>query len=317
MPFVPNTPEAHAAILSPAPPTVCRGVSNNGRQCKRTLVRSSAGDPESGVITIVGKQQAYFCALHQAQANDVVLRHTASFARRRALVGRGSMDTLIEQVELLVGGDDGGHAIKTTVVSTTKKVPRDKDPFKLVLGEHDEYDEEEVGGAATPLPPSPPSGQRPAGKKKKKRPSLLRRLFFGCCLGSDDDPEDEKNWSARRREAELRSAAAAVVDETFPKQPARARKAENKAVAFKSVPPTPPLPMMYLPKQPVSVIVKDAPVPAAKAPKTKTMAVGMGLSPATPMGDDAEDVPEIDVQSLTKEQQQRWFPFSFPWLLHD
>lgn len=309
MPFVPNTPESHAAILSPAPPTVCRGVSNDGKPCKRTLVRSSSGDPESGVITIVGKQQAYFCARHQDQAKEVVLRHTASFARRRALVGRGSMDTLIEQVELLVGGgDSGGQTIQTTVVSTTKKVPREKDPFKPVLKD---YDEEEVGGAATPRPPSPPSG-RP--KPKKKQPSLLKRLFFGCCMGSDDDPEDEKNWSARRREAELRSAAAAVVDETFPTPPARAKKADNKAVAFKSVPPTPPLPMMYLPKHPASAIVKNAPVPATKASK----AVGMGLSPATPMADDdVEDVPEIDVKSLTKEQQHREFPSVFTLDPHD
>lgn len=305
MPFIPNTPESHHAIISPRSPTHCRGVSNDGKECKQTLVCAPSGEPQSGIIAIVGKRKAYFCARHQDQAKDVALRHTASFARKRALVGRGSMDTLIEQVELLVGGDGGGQTIQTTVVSTTKKVPREEDPFKPALGG---YDDEEVGGASTPQPPSPPGGRQK--KKKKKKQSFLKRLFLGCCLASDDDSEDEKNWSARRRESELRSAAAAVVDETFSKQPARAKKAENKAAAFKSVPPTPPLPMMHLPKQPASAIVKNAPVPTAKT--SEAAAVGMGPSPATPMSDvDVEDVLQYDVKSLTKEQQHCKVPLGF------
>ncbi|CCX09275.1 Similar to hypothetical protein [Tuber melanosporum Mel28]; acc. no. XP_002838708 [Pyronema omphalodes CBS 100304] len=57
MPFIPNTPEAHAAILSQPTPSICAGVSNDGRQCKRELVRSASGQPSNGVITVIGKPQ--------------------------------------------------------------------------------------------------------------------------------------------------------------------------------------------------------------------------------------------------------------------
>jgi hypothetical protein len=303
MPFVPNTPESHAAILSPPTPETCCGVSNDGKPCKRTLVRNSAGQPQSGVITIVGKSQAYFCGRHQEQAKTVVLRHTASFARRRALVGRGSLDTLIEQVEVLVGGENKGDStVKTTIVSTTQKVrPHENDPFKP---KPEDYDEEEATGF--PAPPSPPGAQH--GGKQKKRVGFLKRLLMGCCgCSSDDDPEDEKNWSPARKAAELRSAAAKVVDETFPRPHTAEKKKQGKTVAFQSTAPTPPLPMMYPPKTPQSAITK----PAASA-----MRPAMGLSPAsavTPQSsdDDVEAVvPPMDVSSLPKAQQDRNPPYS-------
>jgi hypothetical protein len=218
------------------------------------------------------------------------------------------MDTLIEQVELLVG-ENGAPTISTTVVSTTRKVPREKDPFKPVLGDYDE-EEDSFATYYPPKPPSPPSGSRM--KEKKKRPGFFTRLLLGCCcMVEEDDPEDEKNWSARRREAELRSAAAAVVDDNFPKQPMRARKkaGSNAHVAFKSVPPTPPLPMMYPPKKPQSAMVKYGPVPTAARPSKATV-VGMGLSPATPqtIDSDMEEVAALDTSTLSKQQQARKSP---------
>ncbi|KAA8910914.1 meiotically up-regulated gene 113-domain-containing protein [Sphaerosporella brunnea] len=280
MPFIPNTPEAHAAILSPSSPDVCRGISNDGKQCKR--VRN-----QSGVITTVGKEQAWFCARHQDQAKEIVLRHTASFAHRRALAGRGSLDTLIEQVELLVAGNP---SVKTTVVSTTQKVGPEKDPFV----QQQAAEEAEPPPTGTPAPPSPPGSHHAGGNKKQG--GLLRRLLM-CCFGSSDDEleEDlEKNWDPKRREAELRSAAAQVV---APQQAAAApMKKPAKTVAFQSVAPTPPLPMMYPPKQPQSAITKPA----------KSAVAAVGLSPATPQSSDDEVeelVPPVDVSKLTKEQQ--------------
>jgi hypothetical protein len=312
MPFIPNTPEAHAALVNPSAPAVCRGVTNDGKPCKRELVRNTSGQPQSGIITIINKQQAYFCNKHQDQAQDVVLRHTTSFARRRALVGRGSMDTLIEQVEMLVGGDGkDAQTVSTTVVSTTRKVPRDKDPFRPLPAEEDE--EDSVGG--TPKPPSPPNGYAQKPQRQKKRPGFIKRLLMGCCCVADDDPDDEKNWSEKRREAELRSAAAAVVDGASPIQWSQARKTnggKNAHVAFKSAPPTPPLPLMHPQrKAPASAMVKSSPVPKVYRIPKSTVAGGMGPSPVTPQSrtgeDDIEDytAPPIDTQNLTKEQKKR------------
>lgn len=352
MPFVPNTPEAHAALLDPAaPPTVCRGISNDGNPCKRTLVPCTTKNdpasgrqqqqPQSGVIAIVNKQQAYFCARHQDQARDIVLRHTASFARRRALVGRGSMDTLIEQVELLVAV--GG--------STARRAPRPLRPFRPAPANDDEDgDGDGPKALAQPKPPSLPTaarrhqehkkeegGNRNENKgenenenrganetrqrqRQKKRPGLWKRLLLGCCCvaaaDDPDDPGDERHLSARRREAELRAAAAAVLADAdgLPRQPMRARReakaASHAHVAFQSVPPTPPLPGMSPPaKQPApqSTLVAHAPAPTHPRPSKTAGAATAGLSPTTPASlaesDVEEEVPALDVGSLAKPQQ--------------
>ncbi|KAI5819971.1 meiotically up-regulated gene 113-domain-containing protein, partial [Pyronema omphalodes] len=294
MPFIPNTPEAHAAILSQPTPSICAGVSNDGKQCKRELVRSASGQPSNGVITVIGKTSAYFCNRHQDQAKDVVLRHTASFARSRALVGRGSMDTLIEKVELLVGGEGNNTpTVKTTVVSTTKKVSRQDDPFKSAPKEDDEEEEEE-STYSPPKPPSPPPG---GFRKDPPRRGFLARLLLSCCCFGGSDPEDEKHWSDKRREAELRQAAAGVVvEENFPHQPGRQKKKPDAHVDFNSVPPTPPLPMMFPPKTPTSAIAK----PTSWTQPTNAA----GLSPATPGSDDDdyEEINPVDPASLNKEQ---------------
>jgi hypothetical protein len=308
MPFVPNTPEAHAALLDQSSPTVCRGVSNDGKPCKRTLVRDNVGQPQSGIITIVGKYKAFFCNKHQDQAKDVVLRHTTSFARGRALVGRGSLDTLVEQVELLVGDQEGGSTVSTTVVSTTRKVPRAKDPFKPVLEDYGE--EEDSSATASPKPPSPPNGRRQA--RPRKRPGFFERLLLSCCCMVEEDPDNEKHWSQARREAELRSAAAAVVDD-YPEKPALAVRRKGKKdvhVAFNSVPPTPPLPMMYPPRKHQGAMVKttatSVPVPARPS---KATAAAMGMSPATPATSVTTALEEIvnplEISKLSKQQQQR------------
>lgn len=308
MPYIPNTPESHTAVLTPLTPTVCRGVSNDGKPCKKELTRNAtSGQPQSGILAIVGKDQAYFCSRHQDQAQDVVLRHTASFARRRALVGRGSLDTLIEQVELLVG-DSSGPTLSTTVVSTTRPVAAGNDPF------YRPPVEDETQHPA-PKPPSPPTGhQQQHNRPPRKRRGLLARLILGCCCGPErEDPDDEKNWSDRRREAELRSAAAAVVDENFPKTPMRARKNRpaDAHVAFNSVPPTPPLPMMYPPQKPASAMARTS----------RATVAGHGLSPTTPatVDEDAiseesddDDVPAIDMSKLTSDQRRRTPPLSPP-----
>src|SRR5690554_6202955 len=180
MPFIPNTPEAHTAILSPATPQQCRGLSNDGKPCRRTLTRTPAGLPTSGILTVVNKSEAFFCAKHQEQAKDIVLRHTASFSRRRALVGRGSLDTLIEQVEVLVDGGAGGRTVRKKVLGTATKVPPPKDPFQRIA--------EEEG---SPKPPTPPMGMfRKKPARPAKRRGFLSRLILGCCCGGgDSEPE--------------------------------------------------------------------------------------------------------------------------------
>jgi hypothetical protein len=142
------------------------------------------------------------------------------------------MDTFIEQVELLVS-TPGGTTTKTNLTAKTKRYGGE-DPFKAA---------EKHSGAFAPEagPPSPPAGYRRKQKQQRKKPSLLRRLFCCCVSGDSEYSLHEK----KQTEAELRAAAAAVVEDTVAR-PARAHKNKRESrVLFETTPPTPPLPMMY------------------------------------------------------------------------
>lgn len=237
MPFIPNTPESLSTIISAAgaPPSSCCGVTNTGRPCNRVLKQSPSGAPTSGIIAVIADQQVFFCETHKDQASNVALRHTASFARRRELVGRGSMDTFIEQVELLVG-TPGGTTTKTKLTAKTKRY-NGEDPFKVAEKYPDTF-------AAEAGPPSPPAGyKRKQKQQSRKKPSLLRRLFC-CCVSSGD--EEYNLHGKKQTEAELRAAAAAVVEGSVAR-PARIHSKDKREsrVLFETTPPTPPLPMMY------------------------------------------------------------------------
>ena len=274
MPFVPNTPESLSTLLSRAdsksPSTTCCGVSNTGKPCRSELTPSKTGRPATGIIAVFNGQRVFFCEKHKDQSQSVVLRHTASFARKRELLGRGSMDTLIEQVELLVaGGKPGDVTTATTVVSKTKRVSPENDPFtappKYLAG-----------------PPSPPTSYQREKRKQqqqKKKPSFWSKLC--CCI--PEEPEEDGYPRMRKEEAELRAAAAAVVENSTPTRPRRtARPGKSEAhVGFETAPPTPPLPMMYPDRKVVhSALVNNG--SRNTRPRPGTTVAGRGMTPVTP-----------------------------------
>lgn len=271
MPFIPNTPESLSTILSATslPPATCCGVTNTGRPCTRVLKSAPSGAPTSGIIAIVASQRVFFCETHKDQATNVVLRHTASFARRREAVGRGSMDTFIEQVELLVG-TPGGTTTTTRLTAKTKRHDGgggNVDPFS-----HPEKYQD--APAAEASPPSPPTGyKRRQKQQRRKKPSLLRRLL--CCMSSSGDEEDYSLSGKKQAEAELRVAAAAVVEGNIVK-PARTHRKDNREshVLFETTPPTPPLPMMYPNRKPAASAV-------AQRPNTYGAMAAQGATPAS------------------------------------
>ncbi|TGZ84431.1 DUF1766-domain-containing protein [Ascodesmis nigricans] len=319
MPFVPATPEAHISLTTTSSHT-CAGVTNLGTQCNRSLPanHSPSNPPATGVITTIGNRSLYFCPKHQDQASNIVLRHTASFAHRRALVGRGSLDTLIEQVEVLVGpevtpgGGRHGNTVRTKVTSETKKVGRADDPFAL----HHKEDDDDMGldGTQQQRPPTPPIRYDHPTKPRKKK-NLLLRILLGCCCSclssssdSDDDAnarkhQNEKNWSERTREAELRQAAAGVVGNSY-NQTAPGKKADGKkkTVRMETVPPAPTMPMM-VPKGP-----DDLKGVLKKGDGKGKRAQPVGQTPVTVLSDEEEEseseTDKIDTSKLTKEEQR-------------
>ncbi|CUS11392.1 unnamed protein product [Tuber aestivum] len=234
MPFVPNTPESLSALLSRAdsenPSTTCCGVSNTGKSCRRKLTPSKSGQPTSGIIAVFSGQKVFFCEQHKDQSQNIALRHTASFARRRELLGRGSMDTLIEQVELLVASGKPGEATTTTTVaSRTKKVGPGGDPF---------VHPPKFAGV-----PRPPTSHRREERTQKKQ-SFWSKL---CCW-VHEDPREDSYPGARKEEAGLHEAAAGIVGNDSSEKRGKTHrrgKSDTRVVDFEPTPPTPPLPLMY------------------------------------------------------------------------
>lgn len=175
------------------------------------------------------------------------------------------MDTFIEQVELLVG-TPGGTATTTRLTAKTKRYDGSSstvDPFS-----HPEKYQD--AAPAEPSPPSPPTGyKRRQKQERKKKPSLLRRLLL-CCISSSDN-EEYSVGAKKQTEAELRAAAAAVVEDTN----ARPRKNKRESrVLFETTPPTPPLPMMYPDRKPAASAV-------SKRPSTYGAMIAQGATPAS------------------------------------
>jgi hypothetical protein len=292
MPFVPNTPESLSTLLSRADPkspsTTCCGVSNAGKPCRRQLTPSKSGHPTSGVIVRINGQQVFFCEQHKDQSQSVVLRHTASFAQKRELLGRGSMDTLIEQVELLVAGGNAGEVTTaTTVVSKTKRAGPENDPFAIPS---------KNSGAAPPSPPT--SLQREKRRQQqqqaqKRKPSFWSKL---CCCIPEEAGEDDNKPRVRKEGAELRADAAAIVGNgittssnttTAVTKPARTQRpgksSDASVVGFETTPPTPPLPMMYPDRKVVHSTLANSGTRHGR-PGSRIAVAGKGMTPATSKG---------------------------------
>lgn len=193
------------------------------------------------------------------------------------------MDTFIEQVELLVGGP-GNATTKTKLTAKTKKVGRKDDPFAPVTEKYPNAYTAEAD------PPSPPVGyQRKQKQQRRKKPSLLRRLF--CCATGGD--EEYGLHGKKQTEAELRAAAAGVVEDSVAR-PARVHQKDKREsrVLFETTPPTPPLPMMYPDRKPAT---------SAMAKKLNNTAgltvVGQGMSPASWKSNDASNSGIFDPNS--------------------
>ncbi|KAL7276872.1 hypothetical protein RUND412_000112 [Rhizina undulata] len=226
MPYFPNTPEAHIAFLSRRTKMLCRGISDTGQTCSRLSVLSKYGEPTSGIIAVIEGEEAFFCDKHQDQAKDVVFRHTTSFVRQRELARRESMDTVIEEIELLVAGGVEGRD-KPTVANALGIAGGFgwEDPFVEGFAEKLQISDVEMGGVdsdsdmkfeseiKSPYRPRPQF--RPNDncytRKDSRALDVLWRFFF--CTSPNEDPFDGKEFWESAQETELKPAVAATVQD--------------------------------------------------------------------------------------------------------
>ena len=115
MPFIPHTPEALIPRSdSKNPATTCKGITSNGRPCRRALGTSTQSSPkvnrasQDGVLALLTSSDtsegdaAFFCWQHKEQAS--ALAGVDGEARKSKLVPlkqRRSIDTLVERLGVL------------------------------------------------------------------------------------------------------------------------------------------------------------------------------------------------------------------------
>ncbi|CAZ82899.1 unnamed protein product [Tuber melanosporum] len=272
MPFVPNTPESLSALLSHTdsenPSTTCCGVSNNGNKCRRKRMPSGSGQPASGVIAVFNDQEVFYCEQHKDQSQDVALRHTASFARGRESRGRGSMDTLIEKIELLAAGGKPGEATTTTVTSRTKRVGPGDDPFIFP-----------PKSAGLPRPPT--SHQREERRQQQQKTEKKQTFWSKLCCCISEEPKEDLYPRLKMEEAELRASAAGIVenDSTEKRGKTHRRGKSDTHLDFESTPPTPPLPMMY---PDLTALINRGQRDTSATATSRPATAGRGVTPATP-----------------------------------
>lgn len=200
MPFIPHTPEALLPRSdSKNPATTCKGITSNGRPCRRALAVSPRSSPGAspaaghGVLAVLsgveedGGVAAFFCWQHKEQAAK--LKEGETGARNTTLVSlnkRTSVDTLIDRLGILDVEDHTGKASKRRQPTDNgSPIQREKMPRQwqnvngpLLAVPKDTHNR---GKTAAKMASETGTGSRRAPRRES---NLLLSLF--CCVRSDD-----------------------------------------------------------------------------------------------------------------------------------
>ena len=142
MPFIKNTPESLLPRSdSKNPATTCKGITSNGRPCRRSLASSARNSPSAspshgnqGVIAVLSGVQgqhdaagAFFCWQHKDQAGGLAANpenHTQLFP----LQERTSIDSLVDRLGVMDVQDGKKRRKKHSQGGHNKPVRRDTLP---------------------------------------------------------------------------------------------------------------------------------------------------------------------------------------------
>ncbi|PWY91421.1 DUF1766-domain-containing protein [Aspergillus sclerotioniger CBS 115572] len=179
MPLIANTPESvlnRTDSLDPA--ATCRGLTSNGRPCRRSLASSPLSASAAGKQQQTDASEMY-CWQHKDQAVSVSQQNPGP--NPLPLKPRGSIDTLMERLGLLDINEAG-----TSEKRRRQRKPAQKRQTKRTICCCFEVIEEE--DIQPPRPVSAPTAkpQQPSGKTSSRIPSLSPHQTPSS--GTDDDP---------------------------------------------------------------------------------------------------------------------------------
>ena len=204
MPFIPNTPESLLPRSdSKNPATTCKGITESGRPCRRSLALSPTSSPlpklnrhtKNGVLAVLpGNSEhegaaAFFCWQHKDQAATLQSResNTPGRGNRKTttllpLTERTSIDTLVDRLGVLDVQDEHESGRRKKPKRASRPVRKETLPQNW----------QEVQGPLMALPHEGSSSTRPSPGKKRHRPGFWESL---CCI----DPAYESTPPPRVR----------------------------------------------------------------------------------------------------------------------
>jgi hypothetical protein len=217
MPFIPYTPESLLPRSdSKNPAATCRGLTSNGRLCRRAISKSPQSSPSSSPRRTPSPEA--FCWQHKDQA-DVHAGGSPKGIQSATILERTSIDTLVDRLGLLE-------------VETQKRERRQhRKPVPV-------KDPEKASQRVEHVPQQP---ERP-----RPRPNPESNLGIFCCIGVADDsrkaPRPVSSKRSRRTTAAVpaqqRSKLPPSIQEKLPSRPSIARDPSSRTGEFLSLIPT-------------------------------------------------------------------------------
>ena len=207
MPFIPHTPESLIPRSdSKNPATTCKGITSNGRPCRRALGTSAQSSPKvnrgskDGVLALLTSSDdsegaaAFFCWQHKDQA--AALAGVDEKARKSRLVPlkqRTSIDTLVERLGVLEVQDGAAPAKSRHVKPHARPSRKETLPktWQDVPGPLLSISED-----GSPIRARQVKAHKP--RRQRKDPSFWSALI--CCVGLDPGssiPQKNRPYSTR------------------------------------------------------------------------------------------------------------------------
>jgi hypothetical protein len=194
MPLIPHTPESLLPRSdSKNPATTCKGLTSNGRPCRRGLASSPGASPtpNRGVLAVLteediegGRAAAFFCWQHKDQAENLVSA-TSNATEVVQLKERTSIDTLVERLGVL---DLDNETTPTRDKRHKRRKEHGKRPSRRDTLPEQWHD---VQGPLMSVPEDMlPSRHRPdkhRNKKPRPKSNVVPSMF--CCLKPADDED--------------------------------------------------------------------------------------------------------------------------------
>lgn len=202
MPFIPHTPEALVGRSdSKNPATTCKGITTNGRPCRRALASSKSSSGVLAVVSIPNSSDddaagaaAYFCWQHKDQADKLAAASASSLRRVDEetqilpLQEKTSIDSLVHRLGVLEVDENSPSKGKSKAERRRNRQtgvphPRRRPPtWENVPGPLLSVPTDMMSSGAVHVQ-GKPSRPRPS-KAKDKQTSFWRSLF---CGRADDD----------------------------------------------------------------------------------------------------------------------------------